>query len=50
LEHVDGPFQFTYNGGSKTMMLNTDNEIRDVMKKETGAEEVLLFRNHKVVL
>ena len=50
LEHLDGPMQFTYEGGKKTMMLNTDEEIRNVMKRETGAEEVLLFRNHKLVL
>jgi adenylosuccinate synthase len=49
LEHLDGPMQFTYDGGKKTMILNTDDEIRNVMKRETGAEEVLLFRNHKVV-
>lgn len=49
LEHLDGPFQFTYNNGEKTMLLYNDNDIRDVMKRETGAEEVLLFRNHKVV-
>lgn len=47
LEHIEGKIALTHSNGIITEFENQE-DYRTYMKNQTGAEEVFLFRNHKL--